>query len=332
MGICESSKKNQKSICRINSNGEKGIGIFCKFPLPPTNDNSYVLIAHSKFIGSKEIFDQKKITFSLDDEDDQKTLLIDDSRKVYINEEKYKITIIEIRDEDNIGKDYFSNVELDDISDENYFKQKLGIFNPDNKNEGIVGQIQNIDPTGYKFDYSCQTSNFIEGTPIINLVTHKFIAINNSYDDKNKISIGTFLKMPISEFIVMKKIPQFQAKLNNELILYYSIPPINDLKLFGEDFVIKNKNKCKLLILDADHVEHEIELCAYINPDELFLQNNIIIIFLVQTDYFTDLSFMFHKCENLIMVSGFSNIATEYVTNMKGMFEYCTKLKKLDDI
>ena len=130
----------------------------------------------------------------------------------------------------------------------------------------------------------------------------------------------------------MKKIPQFQAKLNNELILYYSIPPINDLKLFGEDFVIKNKNKCKLLILDADHVEHEIELCAYINPDELFLQNNIIIIFLVQTDYFTDLSFMFHKCENLIMVSGFSNIATEYVTNMKGMFEYCTKLKKLDDI
>lgn len=233
MGICESSRKNQKSICKINSNGEKGIGIFCKFPLPPTNDNSYVLIAHSKFIGSKEIFNQKKITFSLDDEDVQKTLLnqfIEDSRKVFINEEKYKITIIEIRDEDNIDKDYFSNVELDDISDENYFKQKLGVFNPDNKNEVVIGQIQNIDPTGYKFDYSCQTTNYIEGNPIINLDTHKFIAINNSYDDKNKISIGTLLKMPISEFIVMKKVPKLQTKLNNELTLYYSIPPINDLK------------------------------------------------------------------------------------------------------
>ena len=102
MGICESSRKNQKSICKLNSSGEKGNGIFCKFPLPPTNDNSYVLIAHSKFIGSKEIFNQKQITFSLDDEDVQKTLLIEDSRKVFINEEKYKITIIEIRDEDNI--------------------------------------------------------------------------------------------------------------------------------------------------------------------------------------------------------------------------------------
>ena len=342
----------EKSIITIENEGRKGFGILCKISIPETKSTLPILITSTDFIGKKEIETQKKIEFNLDNK--AYVLNTDEKRKTFINEDKYKISIIELKDEDNLSVDSFFEIE-----EKNELIKKITtvglLVNNSGKNiECFICKIKNINENGYNFEYECKNNNekFI-GNPIINMKNNKLIGIQTSS------GIGTLLMNPIKEFIekdakekeenknifksfksmktVKSTIRKSQSEANKELFLTYFVPNINDIpimKIFGETFVKNNKDKCKLIFYDEEKDEEfDYELCDFLEIELINKFNHgdkFFSFYLVQTDNFTDLTSMFNKCATLIKVEGLSGLNTEQVTNMAGMFDSCTLLQEVD--
>ena len=138
-------------------------------------------------------------------------------------------------------------------------------------------------------EYSCNNTELNEsiGNPIINIKNNKIMGIQ-----KNS-GCGLFLIHPIKEFFEAdikeeketKKLYQSlkktftlkssikidQAKLDNEIGILYLLPKnptITVLKIFGEEFVKNNKDKCKLIFYDNEKDEEfQHELCAFLTLD-----------------------------------------------------------------
>ena len=87
--------KMKTCICKIlKDNGVKGTGFFCKIPYE--NNLLSVLITNNHVLNSKDINVTNNITISLNDNKEFKHIEIDNSRKLFTNEE-LDVTIIEIK-------------------------------------------------------------------------------------------------------------------------------------------------------------------------------------------------------------------------------------------
>ena len=136
-------------ICLINcKKGGNGTGFFCKFPFPDKYNLLPVLITNNHVLEQKDISNGEEIKILMKKKD-AIYLKIDKSRKVY-TDEKYDITIIEIKPLDNLNIDSF--LEIDDT----IFKEKPNIeyrqksvyllHYPHSKNvEFSPGTIRSID-------------------------------------------------------------------------------------------------------------------------------------------------------------------------------------------
>ena len=94
-GITKIKEQMKKSICNIYINdGDKGAGFFCEIPYQ--QDKIKVMIANNHIIDDKYIKENDKIEISLNDENENKSIIINNKRKIYTNKE-YDITIIEIK-------------------------------------------------------------------------------------------------------------------------------------------------------------------------------------------------------------------------------------------
>ena len=164
------------------------------------------------------------------------------NRIKYTNKE-YDITIIEIKEEDNI-KDY---LELD----ENIIKEginQLYINNPiyiiqysEQKKLGVsYGILKGIfKEKEYNIKHSCFTEKGSSGSPIINLINNKVIGIHKKADNNNNYNIGLFLNYAIEDLINKKYIikewnERFNLNLkenDNIKELNLSMKRISDLKL-----------------------------------------------------------------------------------------------------
>ena len=116
----------------------------------------------------------------------------------------------------------------------------------------------------------------------------------------------------------------------NDVLIIFKPENNNEEKfrIFGENFVKNNNDKC-ILIIDGK----ERKLMETIEKSEIKnIKKNILKIKLRETKTITDMSYMFQKCSNLIDLPDISNWDTSSVTNMKSMFEYCEALSKLSDI
>ena len=98
-----------------------------------------------------------------------------------------------------------------------------------------------------------------------------------------------------------------------------------DIKIFGYNFVKKNKNVCKIII---DNKEYEMEDSYKIKN----YKNNILKIKLKGINKVTDMSYMFEGCSSLISLPDISNWNTNKVTDMSYMFDRCSSLISLPDI
>ena len=118
-------------------------------------------------------------------------------------------------------------------------------------------------------------------------------------------------------------------KKKNEMTIIYKLGDFdNEIKLFGEEFVKKNKEKC-VLIIDGK----EKELCEIIDTNDLScIKKNILKIKLKEINTITDMSYMFSKCPTLVDLPDISEWDTSSVTNMKYMFDSCEALSGLPDI
>ena len=156
----ESTKKileqMEKNICKINMGQLQGTGFFCKIPLL----NKYMLITNNHIINEDILYKKDgKIKIDIKEENEIKEIGLNNRMK-YTNEE-YDITIIEIKEKDNI-KNY---LELDDIimndilNNNNKKKEYINetiykIQYPENKLSVSYGILDNIyEDKKYNFNH-----------------------------------------------------------------------------------------------------------------------------------------------------------------------------------
>ena len=94
----------EKNICKIKIGNEQGTGFFCKIPFPDKDNMIPVFITNNHIINLKE----DKIIIKIKEEKESRIINLNNRMK-YTNKE-YDITIIELKEKDNI-KNY---LELDD--------------------------------------------------------------------------------------------------------------------------------------------------------------------------------------------------------------------------
>ena len=135
--------------------------------------------------------------------------------------------------------------------------------------------------------------------------------LNNKIDiDDNNNNDDSFFLTPSTE--------------NKITILYKINNPNDNIRLFGEKFIEKNKKNCKMVI---DFVE--MDLLEFYKPKK---QKDILTVCVELKRNISDLSYMFCGCSSLISIPDFFNLNINKVTNISHMFSECTSLEVLPDI
>ena len=217
-------KQMKNSICKIENENGNGTGFFCLI------SNKKLLITNNHVINEEIIKQNNIIRVTLNDNKIKKNIKIKD----YYTSEKYDTTIIEINDiDENI---YFLEIDNDIFDENNYiYKQNIYILQyPKYGKEqiasvsyGILNKIQDQ----FNIIHYCSTDHGSSGSPIVKLSNKKIIGIHKEGGgSKHDFNIGTFLKYPISEFLVN----DYTKYLNNEILT-------NAISLFIHYENIKNK-------------------------------------------------------------------------------------------
>ena len=209
----------ERDICKINIGMNQGTGFFTKIPFPNENKMLPVLITNNHVINN-DILNKDNMNIELDIKKEEKTKeIILKNRMKYTNEE-YDITIIEIKEEDNIN----NYLELDDIiindilNNENYNKEYKNktiyiIQYPENNLSVSYGILDKIyEDKKYNFKHKCNTKGGSSGSPILNINNNKIIGIHK--EGTKQYNKGTFLNYPIKEFIKLNT-----NNNNNEILL-----------------------------------------------------------------------------------------------------------------
>ena len=98
--------------------------------------------------------------------------------------------------------------------------------------------------------------------------------------------------------------------------------------LFGKDFVDKNRNKCKIVILGKEYdIKEKIKKSEL--KDYGIKEKDKEVEVILKRNEITDTSCMFHDCSSLIELD-LSSFDTQNVTDMSCMFSNCYSLVKLD--
>jgi len=196
----------QKCVCKIY-NGENGAGTGFFTKIPYKSNLLPVLITAYHILNEKD--KNKCIIIALNDDKEKKLLNIDNKRKIYTNE-ILDVTIIEIKDIDEIN----NYLELDDDI----------INNIKNENEEILNHLKNIYsnksiycisyPKGKnvavsydqspqflekKLQHKCNTLDGSSGAPILLIENQKVIGIHLSASKEN-FNIGILIIYLIFEF------------------------------------------------------------------------------------------------------------------------------------
>ena len=334
----------KNSICKIYKCN--GTGFFCKIPFK----NFKALITNNHIINKEYIKNNKIIKISLNDDKEEKDLELN-KRKIFLSE-IYDITIIEIKNSDNINVNY---LQLDD----NIFKDNSEFYYENNSiyvlhypnmskasvSYGIIKQMMN-----FNICHTCYTEPGSSGSPIMNLLNNKVIGIHKEASKFN-FNIGSFIKNPINKFIlnedksksdinIIKKINNEEnIKLNKNKISNNNI--INELNnkyknninliyfskyggfesIFGYEFVKNNKNNFDLIIngIEYNLIDYYYELKKGENNIQLIIKNKI-----------TNLEYMFYNCICLKNIDGLKYLDTKNINNFSYMFFKCHILSDIN--
>ena len=118
------------------------------------------------------------------------------------------------------------------------------------------------------------------------------------------------------------------CKCINIMTIEYAIYSYdNNLKLFGEKFVDKNK-KNGFIILNGK----KQELCYYLKLNESLKKNKNLEIKLVETKTIRNMSEIFYSCSTIIRLPDISLWNMRFVSDISYMFDGCSALKCLPNI
>ena len=197
----------EKDICKIIIN-KKGTGFFCKIPFP-TEENLLPVLITNNYLINRDLLNKKNVKIEIYIKSRGKVKQINlDNRMKYTNEE-YDITIIELKNEDNIN----NYLELDNtiinsiINNKNnnmaYLNESIYITEYQEKDLSIsYGIITSIDRNNAcYFEHACYSHMGSSGSPILN-INNKVIGIHKDIEEEyERNKRGTFLNYPIKEFI-----------------------------------------------------------------------------------------------------------------------------------
>ena len=231
-------------VCKIKVKGAIGTGFFCKIPLG--NNEIIPCLLTNHHVIDKQYYDQnKEINLLINDDKDIKS--IDTSKKrITFFSEKYDISIIQLQESDNIQ----NFIELDEnlfIDKENVYYVNKSVYvlqYPKGKNAmvsyGLLNQFNKFD-----INHTCSTDDGSSGSPILNLETNKVIGIHKEGSIPFNFNKGTFLKLPLIEFIN-------QNKNNNKINEY-----INNNMMIGSN-ISTNNNKFNMINNINNNIENNI--------------------------------------------------------------------------
>ena len=211
-------------VCKIYcKDSGHGTGFFCYIPIGPSNFLT-TLMTNYHVLNINDIQPGQIINFTIDNDEKEYKILIDNDRKTYTNE-SYDVTIIEIKEDDEIDKKSFFKL------DEEIFKKTsskifqncqiyLLHYPHGTKIKISPGVIKNIIEDGdcQTIYHLCDTSTGSSGCPIINKTNFQVIGIHKGASKEDNYNLGTLLKEPVEKFneeIKMKKNNIYNKDNNN---------------------------------------------------------------------------------------------------------------------
>jgi len=229
----------KNSICKIYKCN--GTGFFCNIIFQ--NFNFKALITNYHLIDKKYIEENKIIKISLNDEKEKKDIKELNKRKIYFND-KYDITIIEIKNSDNINANY---LELDEkIFEDNskfYYENKsIYILQYPNQDKASVsyGIAKKIEKD--EINHLSSTLPGSSGSPILNLNNNKVIGIHIGAQKEINMNLGTLLRKPLKQFYKEKVELANGVNIRKKMI---EVAKLNKIKLIFEKYVL---GACKLTL------------------------------------------------------------------------------------
>ena len=107
--------------------------------------------------------------------------------------------------------------------------------------------------------------------------------------------------------------------------IIYKINSKNVIKLFGEDFVILNRNKCRI---ELNHKKYKlIPIIRFKKKLNLKIKIKLIIF-----EKMVFMNSMFEGCQNLLTLKDLNNLDVSHVIYMNSLFAGCSSLISLPDI
>ena len=223
------------TICKIGIKEFLGTGFFCKIPIPFLNNMLRVLITNNHIV-NRELLFQKDAKISIQTKEDYKILDLND--RIKYTSEEFNITIIEIKDDDQINnfleldetlnKDIIMNSNINTrFIDETIYTLKYS----NDRLSVSFGILKNIfEDRKYRFSHRCCTKLGSSGSPVLNINNNKVIGVH-SEGNKN-YNVGIFLNEPLKEFIKLKFDNEFLLKeFNKKYNLNIKDTKINKLDL-----------------------------------------------------------------------------------------------------
>ena len=173
----------ENRICKIKIGLEISTGFFCTIPFPDKKNSLPVLITNNHVIDN-ELLNNKHQVLSIFMKEEKDKKIFDLNNRITYTKRGYGITIIEIKEKDNIN--YF--LEFDDyiINDllfeenNNYLYEDKTIYiiqYPESELSVSYGILENIYMNEkYNFQHKCCTRKGSSGSPILN-INNKLIGI-----------------------------------------------------------------------------------------------------------------------------------------------------------
>ena len=227
----------EKNICKVKlkKSEEQGTGFFCRIPFPDIDHMLPVLITNNHIIDETILNNEKEeIDIYIKNVREFKNFDLKERKTYTSNKDKYDITIIELKNKDNINN--FLDLDdriIDDIfmnknSNDDFVDVPLYIIQyPKGQLSVSFGIFKSIyEDKKYKFCHKCSTEGGASGSPILNLNNNKIVGIHSEGDIKDNFNIGILFNNAIKEFISKyfkeNSLQRNQIYLTQKQNIYYS--------------------------------------------------------------------------------------------------------------
>ena len=241
----------KKSICKINGT-KKGTGFFCYINYE--EKDIPCLLTNYHILDEKFIKKNKKIEISMNDNDINEDLFVEEKDIIYSSpKDKYDTIIIKLKKEEK----YINFLKLDDkLFNKNSEKgyESIYILHYPIASKASVsygkGFILKNTENNYDIEHKCNTLFGSSGSPILNLTNNKVIGIHKGcvkIKDEVILNIGTLLKFPLKE--LKNKTFQNSSKKNFNNNNNKNSQKINNTLQNNSDLIMKNQTKksiCKI--------------------------------------------------------------------------------------